>query len=75
MTVFVLISAIGMKEITSYQTARWYFGNFFVPVGLPKIIVVGADGIFSGMFKKPFQDTILIPVHIVARGNHKTIIT
>ena len=29
---------------------------------------------FSGMFKKTFQETLLIPVHAVARGNHKKII-
>ena len=45
MTLFGLVSAIGMKEITSDQVARWYFGNFFVPFGLPKTIVVDADGI------------------------------
>ena len=26
---------------------------------------------FSGMFKKTFHETLLIPVHAVARGNHK----
>ena len=29
---------------------------------------------FYGMFKKTFQETLLIPVHSVARGNHKAII-
>ena len=29
---------------------------------------------FSGMSKKPFQDTLLILVHTVARGDHKAII-
>ena len=38
------------------------------------MIVVDADGLFSGMFKKTFQDTLLIPVHAVARRNHKEII-
>ena len=38
------------------------------------MIVVDADGIFSGMFKKTFQETLLIPVHAVARRNHKEII-
>ena len=36
-----------MKKITSDQVARWDFGNFFVTFGLPKIIVVNADGLFS----------------------------
>ena len=56
-----------MKENTPDQAARWDFENFFVPFGLPKIIVVDADGFFSGIFKKTFQDTLLIPVHAVAR--------
>ena len=45
--------------------------NFFVPFELPKMIVVDADGIFAGMSRKTFQDTLLIPVHLFARGNHK----
>ena len=60
-----------MKEITSFHAARWDFGNFFVPFGLPKMIVVDADGLFSGIFKKTFQETLLIPLHAVTRGNHK----
>ena len=63
MTVFGIGSATGLKEITSDQAARWYFGNFFVPFGIPKIILVDADGIYSGMFKNNFQETLLIPVH------------
>ena len=38
------------------------------------MIVVDVDGFFSGMFKKNFQETLLIPVHEVARINHKAII-
>ena len=34
---------------------------------------MGADGIFTGMFKKTFQETLLIQVHSVARVNHKEI--
>ena len=37
------------------------------------MIVVDADGIFSVMFKKTFQETVLIPVHAVSTGNHKSI--
>ena len=28
---------------------------------------------FSGIYNKTFQETLLIPVHIVARGNHEAI--
>ena len=73
MTVFGLGSASGLKKITSDQVVRWDFGNFFVPFGLPKIMVVNADGVFAGMFKKTFQETLLIPVRAVARGHHKAI--
>ena len=62
-----------MSKSPSDQAAQWDFGNFFVPVGLPKLIVGDADGIFSGMFKKTFQETLLIPLQAVARGNHKSI--
>ena len=43
---FGISAATGMKEITSDQAVRWAFGNFFVPFGLPKMIVVDADGLF-----------------------------
>ena len=50
MTEFGLISASGLKEIKSNQVSRWNFVNFFVPFGIPKIVLVDADGISSGMF-------------------------
>ena len=68
---FGLGAASGLKEIISDQVARWDFGNLFVPFGTPKIIGIDADGLFSGMFKKNFQETLLIPLHTVARGNRK----
>ena len=73
-TAFGLEADTGMKEVTSEQAARWDFGDLFVPFGIPKMIVVDADGLFPGMFNNTFQDTLLIPVHAVARGNHKEII-
>ena len=50
------------------------FGKLFVPFGLPKMIVADADGLFPGMSKKTFQETLLITLHAVARINHKEII-
>ena len=73
MTVFGLGAATGMKEITSEQVARWTFENFFVTFRLPKMIVVDVDGPFAGMLNKHFQDKLLIPVHAVAREDHKAI--
>ena len=74
MIVFGLEADNGMKEITSDQAIRWDFGDLFVPFGIPKMIDVDAGGLFPGMFKKTFQDNLLIPVHAVARGNHKEVI-
>ena len=73
-TGFGIGATIGLKEITLDQTTRWYFGSSFVTFGIPKTIVVDADGHFFGMFKNNFQETLLIPVHAVARGKYKSII-
>ena len=48
-------STSGLKQITLDQVALWNFGDFFVPFGFPKMIVVDADELFSGMLKKTFQ--------------------
>ena len=37
------------------------------------MIVVDADRLFSGNLKNISQETLLIPVHEVTRGNHKEI--
>ena len=47
MTGFGLGSAIGLKEITSDQAARWAFVKFFIPFGILRMIVVDANGFFS----------------------------
>ena len=65
---FGLGAAIGLKEITSDQDV------LFVPFRIPKVIVVDADEIFSGMISRTFQETLLIPVHSVTGGNYKAII-
>ena len=59
--------------MTSDQAAKWDLGSFFVPFGLPKMIVVDSDGRFDRMIMKTFQETLLITVHVVARGNRKSI--
>ena len=70
---FGIGSATEMKKITPDQEERWYFGSLLVPFGLQKMIVVDTDGLFTGTFKKTFQETLLISVHAVERGNHKAI--
>ena len=39
-----------------------------------KMIVVDSDEFFSGNFKNNFQETLLLPVHAVSRGNNNSII-
>ena len=46
----------------------------FSHFGITKIIFLDADERFAWISKKHVQETLLIPVHAVARGNHKTII-
>ena len=43
---FGVVASIGLKGIISKQAAQSAFGNFFVPFGIPKMIVVDADGLF-----------------------------
>ena len=57
----------------SDQVSQWDFGKLFVPFGILKFIVVDAYGLFAVMYKNNFQETLLIPVHSVARINHKAI--
>ena len=47
MTGFGIIAVTGINEITSDQVAQWVFVDFFVPLGVPKMIVVDADRLFS----------------------------
>ena len=65
MTVFGIVSDSVLKDIKLYQVACWDFGNFFVLFGIPKMIIVDADGLFSGIFKKTFHYTLLILVHSI----------
>ena len=44
-----------VKYSTAEKFSRWYFSIFFVPYGLPKLIVVDADGVFSGFFRQKNQ--------------------
>ena len=45
---FGLVAASVLKKSTSTLVTQWAFGNFFVPSGLTKMIVVDADGLFLG---------------------------
>ena len=50
------------------------FWNLFDPFGLPKMICVDADELFSIIFNDTYQETLMILVHAVTRGNNKSII-
>ena len=52
---FGIGAASGMKEIISYQVARWAFGKFFVPFGIPKMIVVDSGRFFLECSRKLFR--------------------
>ena len=55
MTGFGIGEYIGPKEITSYQATQFDFGNFLVPFGISKMIVVDADGFFTGIKKNSIK--------------------
>jgi len=44
--------------------------NFFVRRGMPRMVVVDADGLFAGVFRAMCQ-ALLIPCEAVSRENHK----
>ena len=73
MPVFELGEASGLKQIASDKVVRCYFGNFIVPFGITKMIVVYEGGGFYVMLNKTFQENLLISVHVVGRVNHKSI--
>ena len=54
MTGYGVVSANVLKGITSDQATRWTFGNFLALFGLPKMIVVDADGLLPRMFNETF---------------------
>ena len=39
------------KDTTYGRVYIWDFGSLFVPYGLSEIIIMDADGVFSGVFK------------------------
>ena len=50
------------------------FWKLFCSVWASKNDCCGCRWTFSGIFKKTFQETLLMPVHAVTRRNHKKII-
>ena len=63
-----------MKEITSDQVARQYFGNFFVPFEIPKIIVVDVDRHLWNVledFSRDLTDTGICSCKVKPQVNYK----
>jgi len=58
--------------IDSEKVAAAAFGSFFITRGLPRLIIVDADGLFAGVFKTLFE-LLRAPVQPVAKENHKAI--
>ena len=59
-------------DLSAENMARQAFTSFFVPYGLPQMIVVDAARQFATLFQQLFA-RLLIPVHMVAPENHKAI--
>jgi hypothetical protein len=71
MTSFAM-GAFLQGDINSENIANATLSNFFTTVGLPRLIIVDADSVFAGVFKQLFS-LLMIPIHQVARENHKAI--
>ena len=61
-----------IDDLLAENMARQVFASFFVPYGLPQMIVVDAARQFATLFQQLFA-RLLIPVHMVAPENHKAI--
>ena len=61
-----------MDEVTSEVLAVKAFTAFFVSYGLPRLIIVDADGLFQSVFVELFR-LLHIPVEAVSRENHKAV--
>jgi len=72
MTGFAHAAFITDKPTTSDALAVTVFSNFFVPFGLPRLVVVDADGLFTGNFREMCH-TLLVPIDAVSKENHKAV--
>ena len=71
MTSFAAVAFV-VWDINAEALAMLAMETLFGPFGLPKLIVVDAEGIFVGMFRQLLQ-SLGIPVKQVAWENHKSI--
>ena len=68
---FAAATTLG-KDLSAETMAQKAFASFFVPYGLPRLVVVDTAWQFVALFQKLFL-RLLIPVHMVAPENHKAI--
>ena len=57
----------------SHEAAMKAFQTFFVPRGLPKLVIVDAGSQFAGLVQR-MCGTLGIPFHAVTRENHRAIL-
>ena len=72
MTGFAAAAFIREQPVTSTTLANTAFAHFFVPIGMPRLIVIDADALFAGAFLNMCR-TLLIPVDTVSKENHKAV--
>ena len=72
MTGFAMATALRLKDVETANVAMAVTAAFFTSVGLPRLIIVDADGMFAGTFKNLFE-LLRIPVDPVSRENHKAV--
>ena len=71
MTGFTSAAYFG-KEVTLECITNICMSDFFAHFGLPRLIVVDADGLFQATFKQLFA-ALMIPVIAVSKENHKAV--
>jgi hypothetical protein len=61
-----------ITQETSQELAKTTFHHFFVPNGLPRLVIFDEAGSFAGKFKQ-MCEYLTIPYHAVSPENHKAI--
>jgi hypothetical protein len=72
MTGFAAATFLRAQSTDSQGVAMASFAAFFVPYGLPRLIIVDQDGVFKDSFTQLFR-ILQVPVLPVSAENHKAI--
>ena len=70
MTGFAAATFLRGPAIDSQDVAMASFAAFFIPFGIPRLIIVDDDGLFKGVFQATFQQ-LQMPILPVSPENHK----